>query len=148
VSGADGAPLISLRSRGSKVKSYSLDLREKVLNAVLKQGISKAHVARTFDVSREFVHVLLRRHRAGESIEAKPRGGTKPKLTPEHEPLLRDLVAEQNDRTLDELRALLAARGGPELSRAAMHRALVRLDLPRKKRPSTTVSETALESRH
>lgn len=133
--------------QGFNVKSYSLDLREKVLNAVLTQGISKAQVARTFDVSREFVHGLLRRHRAGESIEAKPRGGTKPKLTPEQEPLLRQLVAEQNDRTLDELRALLTERGGPELSRAAVHRALVRLQLPRKKRRSTTASETALESR-
>jgi transposase len=129
------------------VKSYSLDLREKVLNAVLKQGLSKSEAARTFGVSREFLHSLLRRQRAGESIEAKPRGGTKPKLTPEHEPLLRKLVSEQNDRTLDELRALLKARGGPDLSRAAMHRTLVRLELPRKKRRSTTASETASGSR-
>ncbi|MDQ2675265.1 MAG: IS630 transposase-related protein [Actinomycetota bacterium] len=127
------------------MKSYSLDLREKVLNAVLTQGMPKSKVARTFGVSRDFVYELLRRHEAGESIEAKPRGGTKPKLTPEHEPTLRQLVAEQNDRTLDELRQVLEQRGGPTLSRAAMHRALVRLKLPRKKRRSITASETANE---
>jgi transposase len=125
------------------VKSYSLDLREKVLNAVLKQGVPQLAVARTFDVSRQFISNLLRRSRAGESIEAKPRGGTKPKLTPDHEPTLRQLVAEQNDRTIEELRRLLVERGGPALSPAALQRALVRLKLPRKKRPSTTRSATA-----
>ena len=128
------------------MKSYSLDLREKVLNAVLKQGVPQLEVARSLGISRQFISTLLRRQRAGESIEAKPRGGTKPKLTPEHEQTVRHLVAEHNDRTIEELRRLLVERGGPALSRATMARALVRLKLPRKKRPSTTRSATASES--
>ena len=125
------------------MKSYSLDLREKVLNAVLKQGRPQLEVARTLGISRQFISTLLRRYRAGQSIEAKPRGGTKPKLTPEHEATLRQLVSEQNDRTIEELRRLLAERGGPELTRATMGRALLRLQLPRKKRLHTTRSGTA-----
>jgi putative transposase len=129
------------------VKSYSLDLREKVLNAVLDQGVSQLEVARTFGISRQFISELLRRRRSGQSIAAKPRGGTTPKLLPEHEPVLRQLVAEQNDRTIEELRLLLVERGGPALSRSTMGRALLRLKLPRKKRPITTPSATARESK-
>jgi transposase len=129
------------------VKSYSLDLREKVLNAVLKQDVPQLEVARTFGISRQFISNLLRRHRAGQSIEAKPRGGTKPKLSSDHQQTLRQLVSEQNDRTIEQLRRLLVERGGPELSRATIGRWLVRLKLPRKKRRSTTRSETALGSR-
>lgn len=125
------------------MKSYSLDLREKVINAVLKQGVPQLEVARTLGISRQFISTLLRRHRAGQSIEAKPRGGTKPKLPPEHVATLRHLVSEQNDRTIEELRRLLAERGGPELTRSAMGRALLRLKLPRKKRRTTTRNETA-----
>jgi transposase len=132
-----------LSIQGFRVKSYSLDLREKVLNAVLKQGVPQLEVARTLGVSRQFISTLLRRYRAGESIEAKPRGGTTPKLTPEHEVTLRQLVVEHNDRTIAELRQLLVERGGPELTRSTMGRALLRLKLPRKKRRTTTPSETA-----
>jgi transposase len=136
-----------LSIEGFRVKSYSLDLREKVLNAVAKQGVPQLEIARSLGISRQFISNVLRRSRAGQSIEAKPRGGTKPKLTPEHELTLRQLVAEQNDRTIEELRRLLVERGGPALSRSTMGRSLVRLKLPRKKRRSTTPSETASESR-
>ena len=129
------------------MKSYSLDLREKVLNAVVKQGVPQLEVARSLGISRQFISTLLRRYRAGQSIEAKPRGGTKPKLTPEYELVLRQLVAEQNDHTIEELRRLLVERGGPALSRSSMGRWLLRLKLPRKKRAPTTRSETASESR-
>ena len=129
------------------MKSYSLDLREKVLNAVLKQGVSQLEVARTFGISRQFISNVLRRHRSGQSIAAKPRGGSMPKLTPAHDETLRQLVAEQNDRTIEGLRHLLVERGGPALSRATMGRALLRLRLPRKKRPTTTPSATARGSK-
>ena len=48
--------------------------------------------------------------------------------------ILWGLVAERNDRTLDEYRELLAAGGGPQVSRPTLCRTLRRLGLRRKKR--------------
>ena len=124
------------------MKAYSVDLHQKVLEAVLAKRGSQREIAHTFGVSRQFITLLLRRHRAGQTIGPKRGHVGTPKLKPEHERIVRELVAEKNDRTLAELRDELVTRGGPKVSLAGMCYALQRLGLRRKKRPSTTASAT------
>lgn len=52
-------------------------------------------------------------------------------------------LQQQPDATLAELRVALQAAGGPNVSRATLARAVVKLGWRRKKRPSTLPSATA-----
>ena len=124
------------------MKAYSKDLHQKVLAAALARRGTLPQLASTFGVSRQFISNVLRRHRAGEPAGPKVGHVGEPKIKAEHEQVLRELLAADNDLTLEELRTELAQRGGPTVSIAAMSRTLVRLDLPRKKSRSTPRSVT------
>lgn len=143
---AQEAPFSSFRARGLGLKSYSVDLHQKVLEAVLAGRGTQLEIARTFGVSRQFITELVRRHRSGEPIGPKRGHVGSPKIGPEHQAVVRELLAEKNDRTLRELCDLLVERGGPRVSLAAMCYTLQRLGLPRKKRRFTTASEIRRES--
>ncbi|WP_460515323.1 hypothetical protein [Hymenobacter jeollabukensis] len=61
-----------------------------------------------------FVNKLLQRQRAGGGVAALAhRGGPAPLLDEAARTQLAACVAQQPDATLDELRALLVAAGGP-----------------------------------
>jgi transposase len=110
---------------------YSHDLRQRVLDAVERGEGSIRQIARRFVVSLSFVVRLLQIHRRTGSIAPKPhRGGHPPALGPEELERLRELVRQQPDATLEELRQRL----GVPCSTAAICRALDKLALPRKKK--------------
>jgi transposase len=110
---------------------YSHDLRQRVLDAVERGEGSIRQIARRFVVSLSFVVRLLQIHRRTGSIAPKPhRGGHPPALGPEELERLRELVRQQPDATLEELRQRL----GVPCSTAAICRALDKLGLPRKKK--------------
>jgi transposase len=112
---------------------YSLDLRERVVAAAAQQ--TQAEVAARFAVSESTVYKWCRRARETGSPAAKPHtGGGRPKVDAAGAPVLLALVAEQNDRTLEELAALYAHRTGVAVSIHAVRRACERLDLRRKKK--------------
>jgi transposase len=115
-------------------KPYSADLRERVLLAD-EAGLPPAAVAQRFDVGLATVYLWPQQARAEGRRCAKPHGGGRARGIEEAgETILRALVAEHNDRTLDEYRALLAARsGGSQVSRPTLCRTLRRLGLWRKK---------------
>src|SRR6478752_7709320 len=118
-------------------KPYSADLRERVLLAGAA-GLPPAIVARRFGVGLSTVYLWRQQARAEGRRCAKPHAGG------------RALVAERNDRTLDEYRELLAVRsGGPQVSRPTLCRALRRLGLWRKKRrcaPASAIAPTSKRS--
>src|SRR3954470_16884876 len=116
-------------------KPYSADLRERVLLADAA-GLSPAVVAARFGVGLSTVYLWRQQARAEGRRCAKPHGGGRARgIDPAGEAILRGLVAERNDRTLDEHRELLAVRsGGPQVSRPTLCRTLRRLRLWRKKR--------------
>jgi transposase len=124
------------------VKAYSKDLHQKILEAVLEDRGTQQEIADFFGVSQPLVSIIARKHAAGEPVGPKPGHVGSPKLKAEHQAVLRELLAEQNDLTLDELRERLHERGAPLVSRAAMGKTLTRMGLPRKKSRSTPVSET------
>jgi transposase len=108
----------------------SQDLRQRVLDAVQRKEGSIRQIARRFVVSLSFVVRLLQLHRRTGSVEPKPPGGGRhPALGPDDLERLRELVRQQPDATLDELRQRL----GVACSTMAICRALRKLKLPRKK---------------
>jgi transposase len=98
-----------------------------------KEG-SQPEIARRFDVSLSFVEKLLRRRRRTGSIEAKPHtGGYAPRLDEAGQEVLRQIVLENKDLTIDEVREQLQVRLGVTLSCSRVGRLLQTLDLPLKK---------------
>ena len=122
--------------------TYSIDLRQKILQACARRLGSQRTLANLFGVSLSFVEKLLRRHRTTGSIAPKPHaGGQKPSLDAAAT-LVRQLVHDNTDITLEELCARVAAARGVRVSVATMCRGLQRLGLPRKKSRSTPASAT------
>src|SRR4051812_15811631 len=100
---------------------YSADLRERVLLAD-EAGLPPAVVAQRFGVGLARVYLWGWQARAQGRRCAKPHGGGRARgIGTAGEAILRALVAERNDRTLDEYRELLAVRsGGPQVSRPTL----------------------------
>ena len=117
------------------MKAYSLDLRQRILEAYLHSEGSIRDLARRFKVSFRFVWGLINRFRHTGSYAPKPRGGNNPPRIPatEHD-TLRRLVETHADATLVELCELFAHETQIRLSTSSMHRTLAKLKLTRKKR--------------
>ena len=119
------------------MKAYSIDFRRKIIKAYEDESISQRKLAKRFGVAKSFIQKLLKQYRETDSVAPKTRTQqTPPKLTEEHLTVLRQLVEAQNDATLEELRAQLAAAINLSVSRSTIDRALKKLDLTVKKRPS------------
>jgi transposase len=129
-------------------KPYSADLRERVLLAG-EAGVSLTVIAERFGVGLSTVYLWRQQARTEDRRCAKPHGGGRARgIEAAGETILRALVAERNDRTLDEYREQLAARTGqPRVSRPTLCRALRRLGLWRKKRRCAPASKTAPTSK-
>ena len=123
------------------MRPYSQDLREKIIRA-LEADHTQEEVADRFSVSLSFTEKLWRRFRETGSCAALPHAGGRQRALREHEAALREEVAAQPDVTLAELCERLVGAGAPPVSLATMCAELQRLDLPRKKSPSTTASAT------
>jgi transposase len=110
---------------------YSQDLRQRIVDTVLRGGATIRQVAERFLVSVSFVTRLLQRYRSTGSVEPSPHGGGNPAvLTPEDLGRLRGLIRQQPDATLEECRTHI----GASCSLITISRALSRLGLPRKKK--------------
>jgi transposase len=110
---------------------YSQDLRKRVLDTVQRGEESLRQIACRFLVSLSFVTRLVQRHRSTGSLQPKPHGGGNPPvLSPEDLERLRELVRQQPDATLEELRQRL----GISCCLMTIARALDQLELPRKKK--------------
>src|ERR1700720_714127 len=88
-------------------KPYSEDLRERVVGAA-QDGATIPEIAEQFGVSISSVVRFRRLHSETGSVSPAKFGGYKGYALAAHEELVRELVAEQPDITLAELRAVLA----------------------------------------
>ena len=126
-----------------RMAAYSIDLRQKLLEAYARRLGSQRALAQVFGVSLAFVEKVLRQHRTTGTIAPKPHaGGQKPRLGEAAHGLLRQLVRDDPDLTLHELCTRMATETGVRVSVATMCRVLQRLGLPRKKNRSTRRSVT------
>ena len=121
------------------MKTYSMDLRERVVAACDASDGTRDQIADRFSVSVSWIRDLLKRRRESGSIAPRPRGGGRaPAFDGEAAGRLRSEVRADDDATLAELAAAAGVVCGP----SAVHRALVRLGITRKKsrggRPSRT----------
>ena len=91
-------------------RAYSLDLRERVVAAVVG-GQSCGSAARVFGVSVASVVKWLQRYRTTGSAAAKPMGGKRPYLLEGERDWLLARLAEKPDLTLHALLAELGERG-------------------------------------
>jgi transposase len=82
-------------------KSYSGDLRERVIEAVEIEGASRREAAERFDISASSAVKWLQRWNESRSAVPKPRGGSISPLEAHAERILA-LVAERPDLTLKE----------------------------------------------
>ena len=113
------------------MQSYSQDLRKRILDTVERGEESFRQIARRFLVSISFVTDLVQRYRSTGSLQPKPHGGGNPPiLGPEDLERLQELIREQPDATLEELRQRL----GVSCCLMTIARALDKLGLPRKKK--------------
>ena len=125
------------------MEAYSLDLRERVL-AACDAGHGTKQVAEVFDVSPAWVRRLKQRRRELGTIEPlPPRYGQPPKFTPEDLHRLADLVAEQPDATLAELKERL----GLDVTLKSICVRLQQMKLRVKKKSSMPASKTGRTSR-
>jgi transposase len=114
--------------------AYSIDLRQKIVQAYERRVGSQRALADVFGVSLSFIEKVLRRYRSTGELGPKPyAGGQKPRVDVAGQALVRQMVQAEPDATLEELCARLADITGIRVSLATMCRLVQRLALPRKK---------------
>jgi transposase len=92
---------------------YSLDLRQKILDAYDHKRGSQRAVAALFGVSRAFLEQWLRRRRTTGDMAPRPHaGGRQPRGDLTALALVRQFVREQPEATLEERCAQLRHRRG------------------------------------
>ncbi len=121
------------------MKTYSMDLRERVAAACDAHDGTREEIAARFSVSVSWIRQLMRRRHETGSLAPKPRGGGRARaFDGEADARLRAAVRADADATLRELAAAAGVAGVPSV----VHRALKRLGITRKKsrggRPSRT----------
>lgn len=115
-------------------KAYSLDLRQKIIDAYTGGGISQRGLAKQFGVAKSFIQKLLKQYRETGSIAPKVRvEQTPPKLNDEHRVILAEIVEANNDATLAELSDQVYDRTGIRVGTTTMHTTLKRMGLSVKK---------------
>jgi transposase len=113
------------------MRPLSQDLRQRILDTVARGEGSLHRIAQRFLVNVSTIVRLLKRHRQTGTAEPKPHaGGRRRALGPDDLERLRELLREQPDATLDELRERL----GVPCSVMAIVRALRRVGITRKKK--------------
>ena len=124
------------------MRSYSLDLRERVVTAYETGEQSIAEVAARFSVGQTFLKKMLRQKRESGSLERLPsRAGAKRVLSEADPRLLAKQVKEQPDATLGELQEQLQKTQKVRVSRATVSRQLQALGVRRKKETDACLSE-------
>jgi transposase len=122
------------------MKAYSIDLRQRIVEAYLSKEESVRSCAQRFKVSRSFVQKLIKMHQHRGEVSPLPHGGGFPAKLADHTDLVKQLLTEKNDATLEELCQLLKERIGIEVSQSSLCRLLQRLNLTRKKNFSRRTS--------
>ena len=121
---------------------YSVDLRERIVEAVLEHRFSIREAADTFRVGHATVERYLRRFReCGELTPCRPPGRPS-RVNGEQLGALKKQLEACDELTLREHCELWEQDTGMKLSYVTMHRISNRLGISRKKRPFQPVNKT------
>ena len=128
------------------MKSYSVELREKIVAAHIEKNISIRKVANIFCVTKSLVQKLVKQQKLDGNLQPKPRGKPQFSHLTNAGIDLKELVEKHPDATLIELCELFADKTGNWVGRSAMCRALQKLGLNRKKKRSEVPKQGHRES--
>ena len=121
------------------MRPYSLDLRERIVEAV-DQGMSKAEAARRFKVNRSTVYEYLDLSKQG-NLKAKSPPGRPRTLKKEQVEALEKQVQAHPDLSLQEHADLFEAEHKVKLGFSTVNLYFKRLGITRKKRASMPANE-------
>jgi transposase len=114
--------------------AYSQDLRDRVIDAVVREGMSRRGAAARFGVSEaSAIKWVQRFERSGSRAASRMGGYLRPKLEP-HREFLEALRAEKSDITLQALCHRLLAARGVKADTSMMSRFFRRIGVTLKKR--------------
>ena len=114
--------------------AYSIDLRQKIINAYEAKEGSHRQLAQRFKVSLSFVKRLIRRYQETGEIKPKPHGGgARAKITGSDLEQIEQWVEKHPDILLRELCERWEHKRGIPVSIATMYRRLQDLNLTTKK---------------
>ena len=111
--------------------AHSVDLRERIVNAVIDKRLTLQQAAETFDVGIATVVRYLRSYRADGDLTPRTSPGRPSALTEHQDYFERELL--NTDLTLDARCDAFYERTGIRVSRATMSRWVQRLGTTRKK---------------
>ena len=118
----------------ARMKPYSEDLRERIVNAV-EAGTSKSGAARLFGVSLSSVKRYARIAGRGGPLKPRKGGGRPPKTDEAAKRLLEEDVKEHPAATVSERRRFLESVTGKTLSDSTVGRLPKRLGFSQKNGP-------------
>jgi len=127
-------------------KPYSQDLRDRVIDAVEMNGMSRRAAARRYEVCESVAVKWLERYRRDGSREPVGHGGhRRSKLMP-HRDFLEAVQAEKPDITLQALCERLLSERAVKADTSMMSRFFRRIGVTFKKRPLSRASRIARTS--
>ena len=126
----------------SKMKAYSVDLREKIIAAV-GHGMSKAQAARTFGVGATSVKRYVKLAEQGKPLSPGKAPGRKSKLNESGMKLLEEDLHARPAVTYKQRADLLHQLLGVMVSKATICRVVKRLGYTRKKDQWVQQKETS-----
>jgi transposase len=121
---------------------YSQDLRERVIGFMALGGSARAAAVR-FDVSASSAIRWAQRWRAEGHARPRAMGGDRRSRLSEQRARVLQLIAQQPDLTLQEIRSALAVSCGITVGLSTVHRFLRAHNVTLKKRAYTRPSRTA-----
>jgi transposase len=128
------------------VKPYSIDLREKVVNAYNSGNISVRKLAVNFGVGKAFVQKMLKQYKEDGHVNPRKQGTNKKAVLADYSNQLIALVEKYPDATLSEYCEYWLESQGQLVSSSMMCRELQKLNLTRKKKQFGAAKRRRIES--
>ena len=122
--------------------AYSEDLRQKIVEALVRRRMNKSEAARAFGVSLSSVKRYAKAVREGRSLSPGKAPGKRPKLDEKARRLLEANVEERPFAKLSDRQEYLERVAGVRVSESTLSRALRQMGFGRKKGRWVRVSAT------
>ena len=115
------------------MQAYSVDLRQRIVDALQVGGATIDAVSERFCVSPSSVKRYKRQFQDSASLAPKPRPGRPLKIIPDQENQIKELVASRTDWSLQRLCDAWQQQTGVSIPFGVMARTLSRLKITYKK---------------
>jgi transposase len=136
-------PSLRLIREDGMGKSYSMDLRERVV-AAIEGGVSTRQAADRFAIGIATAGTWARLKRATGEVRPAKQGKPKGAVLDAHASFILDVLAKAPDTTLDEMVERLREERGVTVVRTAVWKLLDRHGQTHKKRPPMPANKRAL----